>query len=237
MALEPPPATKPVPTPQASIAGETTVNLLPDYATLTAAIPLMPAKSMMAPPDPAATKLTDPAPPAEPPAAEAASPTEAEPAADDGPAIAVQRTEFGVDVGGASSVEGLRMLWQRLSKDKSVAGLRPIIVVKERPNGTGMQLRLVAGPLRDAAAAAKLCAGLAAADRPCEATVFDGQSLSMTPTASAPIPPPRPSRRRAAPTPQPQPQQQLQPQPPRDNTSSVEPAPKPSALSILLGGR
>ena len=42
-----------------------------------------------------------------------------------------------------------------------------------------MQLRLGAGPLINAAAAAKLCAGLAENDRHCETTVFDGQRLSM----------------------------------------------------------
>jgi hypothetical protein len=42
-----------------------------------------------------------------------------------------------------------------------------------------MQLRLGAGPLINAAAAAKLCAGLAESDRHCETTVFDGQRLSL----------------------------------------------------------
>jgi hypothetical protein len=43
-----------------------------------------------------------------------------------------------------------------------------------------MQLRLVAGPLGDAAAAAKICAGLIEGQRTCETTVFDGQRLAMT---------------------------------------------------------
>ena len=71
-------------------------------------------------------------------------------------AIAVQRTEFGVDLGGANSIDGLRALWRGLLKyrsNKALAELRPIIVVKERSNGLGMQLRLVAGPIADAAAA------------------------------------------------------------------------------------
>ena len=79
------------------------------------------------------------------------------------PKLAVQRTEFGVDVGGANSVGGLRALWRGLLKSRSnaaLATLRPIIVVKEGSNGLGMQLRLVAGPLGDAAAAAKICAAL-----------------------------------------------------------------------------
>ena len=93
----------------------------------------------------------------------------------------VQRTEFAVDVGAANSVAGLRALWRGLLKSKSnaaLAALRPIIVVKEGNNGLGMQLRLVAGPLSDAAAAAKICAGLIESKRACETTVFDGQQLA-----------------------------------------------------------
>jgi hypothetical protein len=112
----------------------------------------------------------------------------APPATDDGPEATeslpkVQRTEFGVDVGGANSVGGLRALWRGLLKTRAnapLAALRPIIVVKESSTGLGMQLRLVAGPLTDAAAAAKICAGMIANDRPCETTVFDGQRLALT---------------------------------------------------------
>jgi len=42
-----------------------------------------------------------------------------------------------------------------------------------------MQLRLGAGPLVNAAAAAKICASLVENERACETTVFDGQRLSM----------------------------------------------------------
>ena len=97
------------------------------------------------------------------------------------PAVAVQRTEFGIDLGGANSIEGLRALWRGLLKNRSnkaLADLRPIIVVRERSSGLGMQLRLVAGPLSDAAAAAKICATLTESNRSCETTVFDGQRLA-----------------------------------------------------------
>ena len=72
----------------------------------------------------------------------------------------------------------MRALWRGLLKSRSnaaLAALRPIIVIKEGNNGLGMQLRLVAGPLTDAAAAAKICAALVESERPCETTVFDGQ--------------------------------------------------------------
>jgi hypothetical protein len=161
----------------------------------------MPAKSIMAPPDPAAGKLIEPEPPPSvvtaapmPEVVAAADHADAEPPY--APKLAVQRTEFGVDVGGANSVNGLRALWRGLLKSRAnapLAALRPIIVVKEANNGLGMQLRLVAGPLGDAAAAAKICATLTANNRTCETTVFDGQRLAIKaedpPAAVKPAPP------------------------------------------------
>jgi hypothetical protein len=100
-------------------------------------------------------------------------------------------------------VNGLRALWRGLLKSKSNAPLTtlsPIIVVKEGTNGLGMQLRLVAGPLNDAGAAAKICAVLTENKRPCETAVFDGQRLALNADASPPAAPaPAPRRRAAAP--------------------------------------
>ena len=162
----------------------------------------------MAPPDPAAGKLIEPSKalnsiiaspiPEVMASASSASDAEDESAA---PTVALQRTEFGVDLGSANSVSGLRALWRGLLKSRSNApltALRPIIVVKEGTNGLGMQLRLVAGPLNDAGAAAKICAVLTENKRPCETAIFDGQRLSLKaddppPAATGPAP-----RRRAA---------------------------------------
>jgi hypothetical protein len=93
----------------------------------------------------------------------------------------VERTEFGIDIGNANSVEGLRALWRGATKSHAalLASLEPIIVVRERHDGLGMRLHLVAGPLADAAAAAKICAGLIEGKRSCETTIFDGQRLDM----------------------------------------------------------
>ncbi len=104
-------------------------------------------------------------------------PAAATPAAE----VPAQRTDFGVDLGGANSLDGLRALWLGLLKSDAAAlgPLRPIVVIRERSNGLGMQLRLVAGPLSDAAAAARICAALAEKDRSCETTVFDGQRLAL----------------------------------------------------------
>jgi hypothetical protein len=162
------------------------------------ATPLMAERSMMAPPDAAAGKLIEPGPPAQTFTAQPMPEIVAAVGADaEAEAIApkLQRTEFGVDVGGANSVGGLRALWRGLLKSKSnapLSALRPIIVVKEGTGGLGLQLRLVAGPLRDAAAAAKICATLIESQRTCETTVFEGQRLSMQadepPAAVKPVP-------------------------------------------------
>jgi hypothetical protein len=152
----------------------------------TPAVPLMASKSMMAPPDAAAGKLIEPESPASAvtaaPMPEVASVQPADNAElDTAPAAApkLARTEFAVDIGTANSIGGLRALWRGLRTSNALAALRPIIVVKEGHNGLGMQLRLVAGPLGDAAAAARICAALTERQKTCETTVFDGQRLAM----------------------------------------------------------
>jgi hypothetical protein len=101
--------------------------------------------------------------------------------------LPVQRTEFAVDLGTANSLNGLRALWRRLLKSNAeLSELRPIIIVREGNTGFGMQLRLAAGPLLDAASAAKICAALLESQRACETTVFDGQRLAMSADDMAP---------------------------------------------------
>jgi hypothetical protein len=181
---------QPSPPPQTAAAA----SLVPQSPMTTSALPilpLVPSKSIMAPPDPAASKLIQPEStekaaekkpePAPAPTEIAAAPTKPQDTTEsESPAIAIQQTRFALDLGGANSVDGLRALWRGLSKSNpEIAMLRPIIMIKEGNKGLRMQLRLGAGPLVNAAAAAKLCAGLAENDRRCETTVFDGQRLSM----------------------------------------------------------
>jgi hypothetical protein len=150
----------------------------------------------MGPPDPAAAKLIEtPSPETLPIAAAPPAPTASPPAkelaageADPPKGGAVQRTEFAVDLGRANSVGGLRALWRGLLKTNPELGpLHPIIVVKEGNTGLGMQLRLAAGPLQDAATAAKICAALLETQRGCETTVFDGQRLTMAADDASPV--------------------------------------------------
>jgi hypothetical protein len=186
----------------------------PEPAKPSPATPLVAAQSMMAPPDPAASKLIEPgkapnpviASPIPDVMASAPSATDAEADDDAAPKVSLQRTEFGVDLGTANSVNGLRMLWRGLLKSRSnapLAALRPIIVIKKSAKGLGMQLRLVAGPLNDAGAAARICAVLTENKRPCETTIFDGQRLSLKsddlpPTTAKPPPRRRGIAKRAA---------------------------------------
>jgi hypothetical protein len=64
--------------------------------------------------------------------------------------------------------------------------------------GRSVQLRLVAGPLKDAATAAKICAGLIENKRSCETTEFDGQRLVMIGEEAPAAPPaaPKPAFRK-----------------------------------------
>jgi len=180
-----------VPPPDLSLAVKSAA--VPPSAPAQPSVSLMASKSMMAPPDPAAGKLIEPAAPpktvtsAPLPEVVAVAPKaskEAEPGVSaTSPELVAQHTEFGVDVGGANSIPGLRALWHGLLKSKSNAALttlRPIIVIKENNNGLGMQLRLVAGPISDAAAAAKICASLVVNDRGCSTAVFEGQRLAVS---------------------------------------------------------
>ena len=104
--------------------------------------------------------------------------------------VAVKRTDFAVDLGTANSLAGLRALWRGVRHVNAELGaLTPIVVIREGRAGLGMQLHLAAGPLQDAAAAARICAVLAETRRGCETTVYDGQRLAMK-TDEAQSPPP-----------------------------------------------
>lgn len=152
---------------------EATGSIARAAATPPAAAPAVPASP---PPAVAAPETVQPpqasAPP-EPPPARAAAPPSDEPVP-----LPAPKAEFGVDLGRANSVEGLRQLWAaaRSRHGSALEGLRPIVAVREIPRGGGVELRLVAGPLPNAAAAARTCAMLPGAV--CHPTLFEGQRLA-----------------------------------------------------------
>jgi len=156
----------------------------------TPATPLMPAKSIMAPPDVRPENCSLPT-----HAGYAAAAPDPEVGRGDDVigrrrqggcrigASTVQRTEFAVDVGTANSepalagaVAGLAQVRNR----NACAGrfTTRYIVVKEGNNGVGMQLRLVAGPLSDRQPRRrKSVPPCWKANGPtCETTVFDGSA-------------------------------------------------------------
>ena len=195
-----------------------------DMPKISPAMPLMASKSWMAPPEPSASKL-DMSPPeivaSAPPVESVEKPVEK-------PAEKPTTTaEFGIDLGIAPSVDGLRALWRQISTaHPALASLQPLIVVREKP-GTGMQLRLVAGPLRDASSAQQICAALPAG-RLCEPAAYDGQKLSMTTDGVAP----------ASPVVAPKPIVKRRPKPkPPALPAAIQPPSAPEAARTSLLGR
>jgi hypothetical protein len=70
------------------------------------------------------------------------------------------RTEFGVDLGGGRNIGALRELWSVARAHHADLGrLQPVVAAHDHKGG--VELRLIAGPLANAAAAARLCASLA----------------------------------------------------------------------------
>jgi hypothetical protein len=91
------------------------------------------------------------------------------------------RTEFGIDLGTAATVEGLRSLWDAIKGSQAplIEGLRPVVAVRDGAKPGALELRLVVGPLANASVAARLCAALADAGLTCAPAVFDGQRLAL----------------------------------------------------------
>jgi len=119
------------------------------------------------------------------PPAEASS-DEAQP--DTGPPVQVNvpfprpnplRREYGVDLGSARSVNPLRDAWAAALRRHGplLTGLQPM--VKEYRRAGYNEYRLIAGPVADAASAARLCGVVAAAGSICRPAVFEGQRLAV----------------------------------------------------------
>jgi hypothetical protein len=141
-----------------------------------------PAASATAPPP----VVVAPAPPpvrAPPQVAVVSRPPASPPIAADAAATGstATRTEFGIDLGTAATVEGLRNLWTAIKGTQAplLEGLRPVVAVRDGAKPGALELRLVAGPLANAGVAARLCAALADAGLTCAPAVFDGQRLAL----------------------------------------------------------
>lgn len=100
-----------------------------------------------------------------------------DPAADS----SLTRSEFGIDLGGDGSIDGLRAMWStvRAQHGALLEALRPTVSVRESGRAGGMELRLVVGPVANAATAARLCAVIASAGRACQPSSFEGVRLTL----------------------------------------------------------
>jgi hypothetical protein len=91
------------------------------------------------------------------------------------------KAEFGLDLGSANTIDGLRVLWATARQRHStlLEGLRPAVHLRERSRAGGIDMRLVAGPIPNAATAARMCATLVAAGAICQPSAYDGQRLAV----------------------------------------------------------
>jgi hypothetical protein len=105
----------------------------------------------------------------------------AEPPASDNAAAAAALPLYGVDLGGALSIQALHGRWAgiRSAHPQLFAGLQPIVTLRDGPSPNRTELRLVVGPFRTTEAAQQLCASLAAFKLFCLPTSFNGQHLAL----------------------------------------------------------
>jgi hypothetical protein len=103
---------------------------------------------------------------------------------------------LGVDVGGATNYEGLRTLWHstKNSDPALLEELYPVVAIRENSKTHGVDLRLLVGPVADAAAAARLCMILSAAHHYCQPVAFEGQRLALNDPVPTKTLPPLPKR-------------------------------------------
>jgi hypothetical protein len=117
-----------------------------------------------------APKPQEPAAAPTPPSTETAAldPIQLPPAANDG------STRYGIEIGVVAKQDGLRPLWRDYLTNHAalVAGLQP-----RRVLAPDKKWRLIAGPFTSAEEATQACALFKKASRPCEATVYAGDSL------------------------------------------------------------
>jgi hypothetical protein len=80
-----------------------------------------------------------------------------------------ERREFGVDLGGATSLEHLRIAWATIKANAGpdLSGMRPTYSQRQRPNGATEYRLVVVGNFQDTSDAAALCHKLTAVKLNC----------------------------------------------------------------------
>jgi hypothetical protein len=92
----------------------------------------------------------------------------------------VERSRFGIDLGGFRTLPEARAAWVAfIGRNVGVSdGLEPIVRIEEAADGA-MELRLVAGPFGNAVDAIRQCARMKLAGASCIPTLFTGQHLAV----------------------------------------------------------
>ena len=88
------------------------------------------------------------------------------------------QNEFGLDLGGAATLDGIRQRWitVKASFGPLLSGMYPLAAREHRAGASGY--RLVVGPLPNSPAATGLCAHFAAARTACKSAKFDGEQIA-----------------------------------------------------------
>jgi hypothetical protein len=211
-AAVPMPASGPAPRPMPALAPTATAPTPSSPAPSAPRSQAQPEKEKVTPPAATAPPAATPPPP---PGAIAASPSApaAPPAAAPPPTRVANLPEasdpegksrivdFGLDIGGATTFDGLRALWNSVRNNTAdlFEDLHPMVAVRENKS-RGVDLRLVVGPVASSEAATQMCATLLAARRFCQMTIFEGQPLPQAssvaegePRRTPPAAPTRPS--------------------------------------------
>ncbi len=88
---------------------------------------------------------------------------------------------YAIDLGTATNVNTLRAHWGSVKSAHAalLEGLRPLVSVRQSSRPGFTEFHLVAGPVADSDAAARLCQALTSARVPCRPSTFDGQRLDL----------------------------------------------------------
>ncbi|MBN9049791.1 MAG: hypothetical protein J0H78_10020 [Rhizobiales bacterium] len=91
------------------------------------------------------------------------------------------KPEFAIDLGGASTVDALRSLWDstKAAHAPLLDKLQPAAVLRPTGRNGTPQLRLMAGPFTEASTAAAVCRAFAQGRGTCRPFAFDGQKLPL----------------------------------------------------------
>jgi hypothetical protein len=133
---------------------------------------------------PAPTPLPEPAPPAEVVTSSVSAQDATVPLPEPRPAQAapVTKRQFGLDLGGAPTEEALRLVWTAAIRKHGtlLQTLRPLVVSRDNPRGSSPEYRLIAGPIANAAKAARFCAAITGTGGVCQPTMYEGgQKLAV----------------------------------------------------------